>query len=107
MSDLHNKIRTAQRSDNKTAQDSSATFDTSNSPSNLDRSPKQFSRQELDKFRAELLEQSKIQMEIDRKNMEKQIQNHYLSELKTMEIEHERQLAIIESKLAEQKQSGI
>ena len=39
--------------------------------------------------------------------MEKQIQNHYLNELKTMEIEHERQLAIIESKLAEQKQSDI
>ena len=39
--------------------------------------------------------------------MEKQIQNDYLSELKTMEIEHERQLAIIESKLAKQKQSDI
>ena len=107
MSDLYNRIRTPERLDNKTVEDSSATFDTSNSPSNLDRSPKQFSRQELDKFRAELLDQSKIQMEIDRKNMEKQIQNHYLSELKTMEIEHERQLAIIESKLAEQKQSDI
>ena len=46
-------------------------------------------------------------MEIDRKIMEKQIQNHYLSELKAMGIEHERQLAIKESKLAEQKQSDI
>ena len=107
MSDLYYKIRTPQRSDNKTVEDSPATFDTSNSPSNLGRSPKQFSRQELDKFRAELLEQSKIQMEVDKKKMEKQIQIHYLSELKTMEIEHERQLAIIESKLAEQKQSDI
>ena len=78
MSDLY-KIGTPQRSDNKIVEYRSATFDTSNSPSNIDRSPKQFSRQELDKFRAELLEESKIQMEIDRKNMEKQIQNHYLS----------------------------
>ena len=68
--------------------DTSMVNDDQDSPSN----PKTYTQHDLDKLRTHLEEQFKFQKAIDKKNLEKEIQNHYLHQ-------HQEQLATMASKI--------
>ena len=78
----------------------------SQSPISSNKTSKTYTQQDLDKLKAEMEEQFRIQLAIDQKTRT-QIQNYYQDQFKTMENESKEKLAIIESKITEQKHAVI
>ena len=78
----------------------------SQSPISSNKTSKAYTQQELDKLKAEMEEQF-IQLAIDRKTTRAQIQNYYQDQFKTMEKENREKLAIMKSKITEQKHAEI
>ena len=68
----------------------------SQSPISPNKPSKAYTQQDLDKLRAEIEEQFRIQLAIDQKTTRAQIQNYYQDKFKTMENESKEKLAIIE-----------
>ena len=61
-----------------------------------------YTQQDLEKIKTDMENQYKIQVAIERKNFEKEIQNYYQNHLKTIENEHKEKLSTIETKIARQ-----
>ena len=55
----------------------------------------------MDKLKAEMEEQFRIQLAIDKKTTRIQIQNYYQDQFNTMENENKEKLAIMKSKIIE------
>ena len=60
---------------------------------------KTYTQHDLDKLRTHLEEQFKFQKVIDKKNLEKEIQNHYLHQIQSFKNEHQEQLATMASEI--------
>ena len=92
MNDAMSHFTTLVKSDNRnsgTGPDDSNTA----SPQNT----KTYSQRDVD----QLLEHSRIQIITDRRNFETHIQNQYSSEIENLKTEHQEQIALIETKIAE------
>ena len=74
----------------------------SQSPINSNKTSKAYTQQDLDKLKAEMEEQFRIQLAIDPKKTRAQIQNYYQDQFKTMENENKEKLAKMKSKITEQ-----
>ena len=107
---------TPQRSDNKSfgnnLETNSATSEALNSsdsqsPISSNKTSKAYTKQDLDKLKAEMEEQFRIQLAIDQKTTRAQIQNYYQDQFKTMENENKEKLAIMKLKITEQKHAEI
>ena len=107
---------TPQRSDNKSfgnnLETNSATSEALNSsdsqsPISSNKTSKAYTKQDLDKLKAEMEEQFRIQLAIDQKTTRAQIQNYYQDQFKTMENENKEKLAIMKLKITEQKHTEI
>ena len=61
-----------------------------------------YTQQDFERIKADIEHQYKIQVAIEKKNFEKEIQNYYYNHLKTIEIEHKEKLSTIEAKISEQ-----
>ena len=61
---------------------------------------KTYTQHDLDKLRTHWEEQFKLQKAIDKKILDKEIQNHYLCQIQSLKSEHQEQLATIESEIA-------
>ena len=79
----------------------------SQSPISSNETSKAYTQQDLDKLKAEMEEQFRIQLAIDQKATRAQIQNYYQEQFKALENENKKQLAIIESKITEHKHAEI
>ena len=79
----------------------------SQSPTSSNKTSKAYTQQDIDKLNAEMQEQFRIQLAIDQNTTRAQIQNYYQDQFKTMENESKEKLAIIESKITEQKHAEI
>ena len=98
---------TPQRSDNKSfgnnLETNSVTSEALNSshsqsPISSNKTSKAYTKQDLDKLKAEMEELFGFQSAIDQKTTRAQIQNYYQDQFKTMENENKEKLAIIKSK---------
>ena len=69
------------------------------SPSNS----KTYTQHDLDKLRTHWEEQFKLQKAIDKKILEKEIQNHYLHQIQSLKSEHQEQLATMASEITAHK----
>ena len=107
---------TPQRSDNKSFGNNLETNSVasealnssdSQSPTSSNKTSKAYTQQDIDKLKAEMQEQFRIQLAIDQNTTRAQIQNYYQDQFKTMENESKEKLAIIESKITEQKNAEI
>ena len=107
MSNIFNSVAgnffTPQRSDNKSFGNNlgansvaSKTLNSSDSqsPTSSNKTSKAYTQQDIDKLKAEMQEQFKIQLAIDQNTTRAQIQNHYHDQFKTMENESKEKLAI-------------
>ena len=63
--------------------------------------------QDFERVTADIESQYKIQVAIEKKNFEKEIQNYYYNHLKTIENEHKEKLSTIEAKITEQINNEI
>ena len=79
----------------------------SQSPTSSNKTSKAYTQQDIDKLKAEMQEQFRIQLAIDQNTTRAEIQNYYQDQFKTMENESKEKLAIIESKITEQKHAEI
>ena len=79
----------------------------SQSPISSNKTSKTYTWQDLDKLKAEIEGQFRIQLAIDQKTTTAQIQNYYQDQFKTMEKENKEKLAIMKSKITEQKHAEI
>ena len=61
-----------------------------------------YTQQDLERIKAEIENQYRIQIAFEKKNFEKEIQNYYCNHFKTIENEHKEKLSTIEAKIAEQ-----
>ena len=66
-----------------------------------------YTQQDLERIKAEIENQYRIQVAIEKKNFEKEIQNYYHNHFKTIENEHKEKLSTIEAKIAEQINNEI
>ena len=78
----------------------------SQSPISSNKTSKAYTQRDLDKLKAEMEEQFRSQLAIDQKTRA-QIQNYYQDQFKTMENENKEKLAIMKSKITEQKHDEI
>ena len=106
---------TPQRSDNKSfgnnLETNSVTSEALNSsdsqsPISSNKTSKAYTQQDLDKLKAEIEKKFRTQLAIDQKTRA-QIQNYYQDQFKTMENENKEKLAIMKSKITEQKHAEI
>ena len=67
----------------------------SQSPTGSNKTSKAYTQQDIDKLKAEMQEQFRIQLAIDQNTTRAQIQNYYQDQFKTMENESKEKLAII------------
>ena len=105
---------TAQRNDNlnfDNSETSSLASDSSNivdfqatSKTNKDL---RYTQQDFERIKADIESQYKIQVAIEKKNFEEEIQNYYYNHLKKIENEHKEKLSTIEAKIAEQINNKI
>ena len=79
----------------------------SQSPISSNKTSKAYTQQDLDKLKAEMEEQFRIQLAIDQKTTRTQIQNYYQDQIKTMENENKDKLAIMKSRITEQKHAEL
>ena len=68
---------------------------------------KTYTQQDLDKLRTCWEEQFKLQKAIDNKNLEKEIQNHYLHQIQSLKNEHQEQLATLASETMAHKDNLV
>ena len=68
---------------------------------------KTYTQHNLYKLRSHWEEQFKLQKAIDKKFLEKEIQNHYLHQIQSLKSEHQEQLATIASEIAAHKDSLV
>ena len=68
---------------------------------------KAYTQHDLDKHRTHWEEQFKLQKAIDRKILEKELQNHYLHQMQSLKSEHQEQLATIASEMAAHKDNLV
>ena len=61
-----------------------------------------YTQQNLERIKTEIVNQYRIQVAIEKKTFEKEIQNYYHNHFKTIENEHKEKLSTIEAKIAEQ-----
>ena len=66
-----------------------------------------YTQQDLEKIKADIEKHYKIQVAIEKRNFEKEIQNYYHNHFKTIENEHKEKLSTIEAKIAEQINNEI
>ena len=66
-----------------------------------------YTQQDLEKIKADIEKHYKIQVAIEKRNFEKEIQNYYHNHFKTIENEHKEKLSGIEAKNAEQINNEI
>ena len=57
-----------------------------------------YTQQDLEKIKADIEKHYKIQVAIEKRNFEKEIQNYYHNHFKTIENEHKEKLSMIEEK---------
>ena len=98
---------TPQRSDNLNfgnSETSSAASDSSNIVDfqTTSKTNKDLKYTQQERIKTDIESQYKIQIAIEKKNFEKEIQNYYHNHLKTIENEHREKLSTIEAKIAEQ-----
>ena len=58
-----------------------------------------YTQQDLERIKSEIENQYRIQVAIEKKNFEKEIQNYYHNHFKTIENEHKEKLSTIEARL--------
>ena len=68
---------------------------------------KTYTQHDLEKLRTQWEEQFKLQKAIDKKILEKEIQNHYLHQIQSLKSEHQEQLATIASEIEAHKDSLV
>ena len=68
---------------------------------------KTYTQHDLDKHRTHWKGQFKLQKAIDKKILEKEIQNHYLHQMKSLKSEYQEQLATIASEMAALKDNLV
>ena len=66
-----------------------------------------YTQQNLERIKTEIENQYRIQVAIEKKNFEKEIQNYYHNHFKTIESEHKEKLSTTEAKIAEQINNEI
>ena len=66
-----------------------------------------YTQQDLERIKAEIENQYRIQVATEKKNFEKEIQNYYHNHFKSIENEHKEKLSTIEVKVAEQINNEI
>ena len=66
-----------------------------------------YTQQNLEKIKADIEKHYKIQVAIEKRNFEKEIQNYYHNHFKMIENEHKEKLSMIEAKNAEQINNEI
>ena len=66
-----------------------------------------YTQQDFERIKADIESQYKIQVAIEKKNFEKEIQNYYYNHLKTIENEPKEKLSTIEAKIPEQINNEI
>ena len=102
-------VGTPQRNDNlnfDNSETSSVVSDSFQATSKTNKDLK-YTQQDLEKIKTDMENQYKIQVAIERKNFEKEIQNYYQNHLKTIENEHKEKLSTIETKIARQIDNEI
>ena len=66
-----------------------------------------YTQQDLERIKTEIENQYRIQVAIEKKNFEKEIQNYYHNHFKTIENEHKEKLSTIEAKIVKQIKNEI